>query len=75
MKGNSNIERPDVRMFSLKQLNEIFGISVRTWREYIKRKEITAYKVGRAYFVIEPALVKFLKDREAYSWRIKGYYQ
>ena len=72
---NSATAKPEVRMFSLKQLNNMTGISVRTWREYIKRKEITAYKVGRAYFVIEPALVKFLKEREAYSWRKKSDYQ
>ena len=75
MKRNNNIEKTDVRMFSLRQLHNMTGISIRTWREYIKRKEIIAYKIGRAYFVIEPALVKFLKDRKAYAWRKKGDYQ
>ena len=50
-------------IFNLKQLHRKFGISARTWREYIKRKELRAFKIGRSYFV-----------SEAYTWRKKGAY-
>ena len=60
--------------FNLKQLNEKFDISVRTWREYIKRKELKAFKVGRTYHVFEQDLIEFIKDNEAYTWRKKGDY-
>jgi len=61
-------------IYSLEQLREKFGISVRTWREYIKKKELTASKVGRAFFVSEHELSVFFKNKEAYSWRKKGDY-
>jgi len=60
--------------YNLKQLHDKFGISVRTWREYIKRKELTAFKIGRMYHVFEHDLLEFIKTNEAYSWRKKGAY-
>ena len=61
-------------LFNLKQLHKKFGIRPRTWREYIKRKELRAYKIGRSYFVSEQDLLEFIKDNEAYAWRKKGAY-
>ena len=61
-------------LFNLKQLHKRFGISVRTWREYIKRKELKAFKIGRTYHVFEQDLLEFIKDHEAYTWRKKGAY-
>lgn len=61
-------------LFNLKQLHKKFGISVRTWREYIKRKELRAYKIGRSYFVSEQDLVEYIKDNEVYAWRKEGAY-
>ena len=61
-------------MHNLKQLNKIYGISVRTWREFIKRKDLKAYKIGRQYLVSEDDLMAFFKDKEAYQWRKKGTY-
>jgi hypothetical protein len=60
--------------FNLKQLHEKFDIGVRTWREYIKRKELKAFKIGRTYHVFEQDLLEFIKDNEAYTWRKKGAY-
>jgi hypothetical protein len=62
------------RIYNLEQLREKLGISVRTLREYIKKKELKASKIGRAFFVSENNLSVFFKDREAYSWRKKGDY-
>ena len=31
------------RSYTLKQLQELYGIGVRTWREYIKKKELRAF--------------------------------
>ena len=61
-------------MYNLKQLNKIYGISERTWREYIKRKDLRAYKIGRSYLVSEDDLMAFFKDKEAYAWRKRGAY-
>ena len=60
--------------FNLKQLNKKFDINVRTWREYIKRKELKAFKIGRTYHVFEQDLKDFIKGNEAYTWRRKGTY-
>ncbi len=60
--------------FNLKQLHAKFDVSVRTWREYIKRKELKAFKIGRTYHVFEQDLIEFIKDNEAYAWRKKGVY-
>ncbi len=61
-------------LFNLKQLHKKYGVSVRTWREYIKRKELKAFKIGRTYHVFEQDLIEFIKDNEAYAWRKKGLY-
>ena len=61
-------------MYNLKQLNKIYGISERTWREYIKRKDLRAYKIGRSYLVSEDDVMTFFKGKEAYKWRKKGAY-
>ena len=61
-------------LFNLKQLHEKYDVSVRTWREYIKRKELRAFKIGRSYLVSEDDVMTFFKDKEAYTWRKKGEY-
>jgi excisionase family DNA binding protein len=61
-------------LFNLKHLHKKFGISVRTWREYIKRKELRAFKIGRTYHVFEQDLLEFIKDNEVYTWRKQGAY-
>ena len=61
-------------LYNLKQLHEKYDVSVRTWREYIKRKELKAFKIGRSYPVFDQDLMNFIKDREAYTWRKKGTY-
>ena len=60
--------------YNLKQLQNMYEISVGTWREYIKRKDIRACKIGRAYYVHKDNLIEFIEDKEAYSWRKKGEY-
>jgi excisionase family DNA binding protein len=58
----------------LKELEAMFGISVRTWREYIKRKELKAYKVGRLYLIHQDDFLDFIELNEAYAWRKRGEY-
>jgi excisionase family DNA binding protein len=60
--------------YNLKQLQDKYGISVRTWREYIKKKELRAFKIGRSYRVFEHDLIEFMKAKEAYACRKKGAY-
>ncbi len=62
--------------YNLKQLEAMYGIRVRTWREYVKRKDLRAFKIGRLYLVKKPDLLKFIEgeEKEAYHWRPKGVY-
>jgi len=50
----------DTSIYNLKALSEKLEISVRTLREYIKRGELTASKIGRAYYVNEPNLTAWM---------------
>ena len=47
-------------IYDLVNLQSKLGISVRTLREYVKRGDLKAKKVGRAYYVTEPNLMTFL---------------
>ena len=38
-------------VYDLKSLSKKFNIGIRTLREYIKRGELKAKKIGRAYYV------------------------
>jgi hypothetical protein len=60
--------------YNLKQLQEIYGIDVRTCREYLKRKELRAFKIGRTYRVFEHDLIDFIREKEAYTWSKRGAY-
>jgi predicted site-specific integrase-resolvase len=47
-------------IYNLKDLSKKLKISVRTLREYIKRGELKAKMVGKAYYVTEFNLMVFL---------------
>ena len=47
-------------IYNLKALSKKLTINVRTLREYIKKGELKAKKVGRAYYVTEQSLMAFL---------------
>jgi predicted site-specific integrase-resolvase len=47
-------------VYDLKALSDKLNISIRTLREYIKRGDLEARKIGRAYYVTEPNLLAFL---------------
>lgn len=49
-------------VYDLKELAEKLNISVGTLREYIKRKDPTASKIGKAYYVTEPNLLSFIES-------------
>jgi hypothetical protein len=48
--------------YDLKSLSEILNLSVVTLRKYIKRGELKAKKIGKAYYVTEPNLLAFLSS-------------
>ena len=50
----------EIPIYDLKDLNKKMKISIRTLREYIKRGDLKASKIGRAYFVTEPNLMAFM---------------
>ena len=60
--------------YNLKQLKDLYDISIRGWREFIKRKDLRAFKIGRSFFISKDDLMEFIEDKEAYSWREKGTY-
>jgi hypothetical protein len=47
-------------VYNLKDLSQKLKISTRTLRKYIRRKELKSKKIGKAYYVTEPNLMKFL---------------
>ncbi len=47
-------------IYNLKDLSKKLTISVRALREYVKKGELKAKKVGRAYYVTEKSLMAFL---------------
>jgi predicted site-specific integrase-resolvase len=52
-------------IYDLKDLSKKLKISVRTLREYVKRGELKAKMVGKAYYVTEPCLMDFLDSELA----------
>ena len=50
-------------VYDLKALSGKLNISIRTLREYIKRGELEASRIGRAYYVTEPNLMAFLGSK------------
>lgn len=50
-------------IYTLEDLEKKLKIGVRTLREYIKRGELGASKIGRAYYVTEPNLMAFVDSR------------
>jgi hypothetical protein len=47
-------------VYDLKALSDKLNIGIRTLREYIKRGELKAKKIGKAYYVTEHSLMDFL---------------
>ncbi len=58
----------ETSVYDLKALSDKLNIGIRTLREYIKRGELKAKKIGKAYYVTEPNLIAFLEPK-----RLKGY--
>ena len=48
-------------VYDLKDLSRKLKINVRTLRLYIKRGELKAKKIGRAYYITEVSLNDFLE--------------
>jgi hypothetical protein len=47
-------------IYDLKALSKKLNIGIRTLREYIKRGDLKARKIGKAYYITEPNLLAFL---------------
>ena len=47
-------------IYNLPALERKLNIKVRTLREYIKKKELKAAKIGRGYYVTEKNLMAFV---------------
>ena len=52
-------------VYDLKSLSKKLNIGIRTLREYIKRGELRAKKIGKAYYVTEPNLMSFLDSESS----------
>ena len=55
------MEQKERIVYKLVELAEILGVSVQTLREYIKRGELRAVKIGRNYLVRPQDLYDFLE--------------
>ena len=52
------------QILDLKDVEKELKISVRTLREYVKKGDLAAKKIGRAYYVTEPKLMEFVEGSE-----------
>ena len=52
----------EMPVYDLKALSKKLNIGIRTLREYIKRGDLKAKKIGKAYYVTEPNLLAFLSS-------------
>ena len=50
-------------IYDLKDLSHKLKISIRTLREYVKRGDLKASKIGKAYYVTEPNLLTFVESK------------
>ncbi len=50
-------------VYNLKDLEKRLKVSIRTLREYVKRGELRASKIGRSYYVTDPSLMAFVESR------------
>lgn len=50
-------------VYTLEELNEAYGWSVDTLRDYIHSRELPASRVGRKFVVTPEGLAEFLKRR------------
>ena len=51
----------EIPVYDLKDLSKLLKLSVRTLRKYIRRKELKAKMIGKAYYVTESNLMAFLE--------------
>ena len=49
--------------YNLKDLEKVLGVKVRKIREYIKKRELGASKVGRQYIVTDDDVREFVERR------------
>ncbi len=56
-KGGNDVSQ----IYTLEDIREKLGISVRTLREYAKSGKLKAKKIGRQYFVSESNLTAFVE--------------
>ena len=47
-------------VYDLKSLSNKLNLSIRTLREYIKRGDLKAKRIGKSYYVTEHSLMDFL---------------
>lgn len=55
------------RFFSVKEAAELLRVSLYFIREYIKRGDIKAVKLGKAYMIDREELERFIKTLEVYK--------
>ncbi len=52
------------KLLSTKQVAELLGLHEETIRQYIKRGELLAHRIGKEYRIKEAEIDRFLKERE-----------
>ena len=56
------LEKKDIRVYTLPEIEEQTGISVLNLREFIKKGDLTASKIGRQYLITEENFIKFVES-------------
>lgn len=58
------VQISNIRMYTLKELNEATGIAVETFRRWIKTGKLPAKKVARQWLVTEETVKKLFGNEE-----------
>jgi excisionase family DNA binding protein len=53
-----------VEIYKVQQIAEMFGVKVRTVQEWIRKHELPASKIGKAYFSTEADITEFLNRKK-----------
>lgn len=58
------VQISNITMYSLKELNEATGISIETFRKWIKAGRIPAQKIARKWFITEETVKQLFGKEE-----------
>lgn len=56
------LEKKDIRVYTLPEIEEQTGISILNLRDFIKKGDLKASKIGRQYYITEDMFIEFVNS-------------